>query len=270
MGSSNEKNEKITTKGFENDRKIFTLNLKYKELNNIFNYFNSIKLENGNFFFDNVTYLKTTLINTNDHEKIPKKLFMNLIKSFINISNQETKEKIMEIFNNEYFLNEGMFNLEKVINLLLLISEDKIIDINNKNNEKTSGKAYYIFNLFLKEGEVDNLNILKEDFILFFSEEIAFIAFDILLENYLNNNEVNNTNKNISDNNNNEFEMFKKIIEMKSTIVDNIVMEYFNDENNNIDLEYINKLFEKNKNFMTLEFFLEKGLDNVKIDKNKI
>ena len=106
MGSSNEKNEKITTKGFENDKKIFTLNLKYKELNNIINYFNSIKLENSNYFFDNVTYLKTTLINTNDHEKIPKKLFMNLIKSFITISNQQTREKIMDIFNNEYFLNE--------------------------------------------------------------------------------------------------------------------------------------------------------------------
>jgi len=271
MGSSNEKNEKITTKGFENDKKIFTLNLKYKELNNIINYFNSIKLENSNYFFYNVTYLKTTLINTNDHEKIPKKLFMNLIKSFITISNQQTREKIMDIFNNEYFLNEGMFNLEKVINLLLLISEDKIIDINNKNNEKISSKAYYIFNLFLKEGEINNLNILKEDFILFFSEEIAFIAYDILLENYLNNNENNNNiNTNTNDNNINEFELFRKIVEMKSTIVDNIVMEYFNDENNNIDLDYINKLFEKNKNFMTLEFFLEKGLDNVKIDKNKI
>ena len=99
----------------------------------------------------------------------------------------------------------------------------------------------------------------------------AFIAYDILLENYLNNNENNNNiNTNTNDNNINEFELFRKIVEMKSTIVDNIVMEYFNDENNNIDLDYINKLFEKNKNFMTLEFFLEKGLDNVKIDKNKI
>ena len=265
MGSSNEKNENFTTKGFEIKK---TLNLKYKELNNIINYFDSIQLENSCYFIDNITYLKTTLINTNDHEKIPKKLFLNLINSFINISNQEKKEKIFQIFNNEYFLNDGMFNLDKIINLLLLISEDKIIDINVKNNEKISSKAYYIFNLFLKEGELNNLNILKEDFILFFSEEISFIAFNILLENYLNNNE--NNNNTVNDNNNNEFDLLKKILEMKSTIIDNIVMEYFNDENNKIDLDYINKLFEKNKNFMTLEFFLEKGLDNVKIDKNKI
>ena len=265
MGNSNEKNENFTTKRNEIKK---TLNLKYKELNNIINYFDSIKLENSNYFIDNITYLKTTLINTNDHEKIPKKLFLNLIKSFINISNLEKKEKIFQIFNNEYFLNEGNFNLDKIINLLLLISEDKIIDINVKNNEKISSKAFYIFNLFLKEGELNNLNILKEDFILFFSEEISFIAFNILLENYLNYNEKNH---NVNDNNNeNEFDLLKKILEMKSTIIDNIVMEYFNDENNKIDLDYINKLFEKNKNFMTLEFFLEKGLDNVKIDKNKI
>ena len=265
MGNSNEKNENFTTKGIEIKK---TLNLKYKELNNIINYFDSIKLENSNYFIDNITYLKTTLINTNEHEKIPKKLFLNLIKSFINISNLEKKEKIFQIFNNEYFLNEGMFNLDKIINLLLLISEDKIIDINVKNNEKISSKAFYIFNLFLKEGELNNLNILKEDFILFFSEEISFIAFNILLENYLNYNEKNH---NVNDNNNeNEFDLLKKILEMKSTIIDNIVMEYFNDENNKIDLDYINKLFEKNKNFMTLEFFLEKGLDNVKNEKNKI
>ena len=265
MGNSNEKNENFTTKGNEIKK---SLNLKYKELNNIINYFDSIKLENSNYFIDNITYLKTTLINTNDHEKIPKKLFLNLIKSFINISNLEKKEKIFQIFNNEYFLNEGNFNLDKIINLLLLISEDKIIDINVKNNEKISSKAFYIFNLFLKEGELNNLNILKEDFILFFSEEISFIAFNILLENYLNYNEKNH---NVNDNNNeNEFDLLKKILEMKSTIIDNIVMEYFNDENNKIDLDYINKLFEKNKNFMTLEFFLEKGLDNVKNEKNKI
>jgi hypothetical protein len=90
MGNSNEKNENFTTKGIEIKK---TLNLKYKELNNIINYFDSIKLENSNYFIDNITYLKTTLINTNDHEKIPKKLFLNLIKSFINISNLEKKGK---------------------------------------------------------------------------------------------------------------------------------------------------------------------------------
>ena len=36
MGSSNEKNENFTTKGIEIKK---TLNLKYKELNNIINYF---------------------------------------------------------------------------------------------------------------------------------------------------------------------------------------------------------------------------------------
>jgi hypothetical protein len=273
MGNDNEKNSKnenITTKGFENISKFLNINQKYKELDNIKKYFNSIHLENI-FFLENVTYLKTTFINTNDHEKIPKKLFLNTIKTLLNINDNNIKEKILKIFNDEYFLNEGNFNLEKIINFLILITDNKILDINNKNNEKIFTKAYYIFNLFIKEGELNNINILKEDFIQFFSEEIAFIAYDILLVNYLNNNENNFKNNNNKNNDNNEenneineIELLRKIVDIKSTIIDNIVMEYFNDENNNIDLNYINKLFEKNKNFMTLEFFLEKGVDNVK------
>ena len=203
---------------------IFSEILNQDELNNLFN-----KIDN---IIDIISENKIKL-NDNfiDNEKNFRKIYKNIIKSFLNKTNQ---------FYNEYESNENIKNIENTINKLKeSFNEDykKLIDlIESKINYYNNYKIYF--------SDIEKISLLENE-----TFHIKLISFKNNIIDALNNFTLNNFNEYENDLNLIDEEIEKLI-------------ENLNEENNNIqnNLNNVILLFEK----ISSENFINDYLNNFK------
>jgi uncharacterized membrane-anchored protein YjiN (DUF445 family) len=138
-----------------------------------------------------------------------------------------------------------MYSIKDIINKFFVISVNNFVKV--KDDKFISDKAFYIYNT-LPKNEDDE--ITKEVFSEFLNT-ITQVFFDNIYEVFMKNLQKDTNNKKIYEN----------IQKNNERVKEEIIMKIIKNDQDDLDLEEINKYFEENNEFLSGKYIMDKAFE---------
>lgn len=200
----------------------------------------------NNFFFSELTSQLKYSSFYDIGGIIPENNFESLIQKVFGYN----ENKIMFLFKNNKFYTEKNLgiNLDKIILTLFLFTQNKIVQ---SSDGFVSDKAYFLFAKVTK----DKNGIISRSEIDEFVKSLLDIAVNQIIQNFIKWKENHNEQVN---------SLYNEIIEKNFNFIEQMIMNSFPVDEDSFSFQDINERFTSMQNFLTIDFFLNGFMKNIK------
>ena len=200
----------------------------------------------NNFFFSELTSQLKYSSFYDIGGIIPDNNFESLIQKVFGYN----ENKIMFLFKNNKFYTEKNLgiNLDKIILTLFLFTQNKIVQ---SSDGFVSDKAYFLFAKVTK----DKNGIISRSEIDEFVKSLLDIAVNQIIQNFIKWKENHHEQVN---------SLYNEIIEKNFNFIEQMIMNSFPVDEDSFSFQDINERFTSMQNFLTIDFFLNGFMKNIK------